>query len=163
MTVLNTWAARWGVSQAAVADLRNALVSVVPPTPEGPAVAGESEAAVQARVRIAASRLGMRVWRNNVGAVHDPEAGVHIRYGLANDSAQVNSVVKSADLIGIRPRVIMPADVGHVIGQFVSYECKHGGWRYAGTPRERAQEAWARLVVSLGGEARFVTSPGDVK
>jgi hypothetical protein len=162
MTTLNTWAARWGVSAAAVADLRNTLVSVVPPAPDL-ATPGRSEAAVQAAVRVAASRAGMRVWRNNVGAIHDPEAGVHIRYGLANDSAQVNAVVKSADLIGIRPRVILPADVGHTIGQFVSYECKHEGWRFTGSPRERAQEAWARLVVSLGGEARFVASAADVK
>ena len=161
--ILTEWAARWAIPAAALADLQARALALDggPPHAE-PWRPGASEAAVQAAVRVEASRLGMRVWRNNVGAVVDPENGVHIRYGLANDSAAVNRVVKSADLIGIRPRVIQPADVGHLIGQFVSYECKRSGWRYAGTEREVAQAAWASLVMSLGGEARFITGPGQI-
>jgi hypothetical protein len=76
---------------------------------------------------------------------------------LCNDSAQINAVVKSADLIGIRPRVIQPGDIGYTVGQFVSLECKHSGWKWAGNERELAQQRWALLVSSLGGEARFIS------
>ena len=100
---------------------------------------------------------GMRLWRNNVGAFHDEAKGIHVRFGLANDSKQVNSVIKSGDLIGIRPRVITLGDVGATLGQFVSLECKNAHWKYRGTEHERAQEAWAALVMSLGGIARFVS------
>lgn len=159
MTTLHDWACHWAVPQAALSDLCNRLGMLDSiPDPFG----GGSEAAVQARVRVRASKLGMRVWRNNVGAFHDAERGVHVRFGLANDSPAINRTLKSADLIGIRPRVIGPNDVGTLIGQFVSYEVKHAGWKYAGTEREIAQANWAALVSSLGGEARFVTSEGDL-
>jgi hypothetical protein len=153
---LTEWAARWRVPEAALDELRQGLLGMIP---EPAAVPGGSEAAVQTRVRVAASRHGMRLWRNNVGAVHDPETGVHIRFGLCNDSPQINAVVKSADLIGIRPRVIQPGDIGHTVGQFVSLEVKHSGWKWPVTPSERelAQQRWAALVTSLGGEARFIS------
>ena len=157
---LTEWAARWGVPAAALDDLRNRMLGLDGGDPR-PA-AGPSEARVQAGTRIEASRLGRRVWRNNVGAVIDPDAGVHIRFGLANDSPAVNKVLKSADLIGIAPRIIQPEDIGHMIGQFVSYECKRPGWRYTGTEREVAQNNWASLILSLGGDARFVTGPGQI-
>lgn len=159
MTDLNTWAARWGVHPAALADLHHMLGAL---DQAAPTADGSSEAAVQARVRVAASAAGMRLWRNNVGAFHDDARGIHVRFGLANDSKQVNDVIKSADLIGIRPRTIVQADVGRCIGQFVSLECKNADWKYTGTDRERAQEAWAALVTSLGGIARFVRSVGEI-
>lgn len=127
-----------------------------------PPVPGESEAAVQARVRVEASRKGMRLFRNNVGAFTDPESGQFVRFGLANDSKQLNAVLKSGDLIGVRPRVVHPGDVGRLIGQFVSREVKRGGWRYAGSPREVAQLNWVNLVNSLGGDAAFCTGEGSL-
>lgn len=159
MTDLNTWAARWQIHPAALADLRAMLGAL---DQAAPTADGSSEAAVQARVRVAASAAGMRLWRNNVGAFHDDAKGIHVRFGLANDSKQVNDVIKSADLIGIRPRTISQDDVGRCIGQFVSLECKHADWKYTGTDRERAQEAWAALITSLGGIARFVRSVGEI-
>ena len=154
MTDINTWAARWRIDPAALADLHCMLGALDQASPLSD---GSSEAAVQARVRVAASAAGMRLWRNNVGAFHDDARGIHVRFGLANDSKQVNNVIKSADLIGIRPRLITLTDVGRRFGQFVSLECKSAGWRYTGTERERAQEAWAALITSLGGVARFVS------
>lgn len=158
--ILTEWAARWGVSGAAVADLQTRVLNLdggAPPPPPG-----KSEAAVQAAARVEASKLGMRVWRNNVGAYSDEKSGSFIRYGLANDSHAVNTRIKSADLIGVRPRIIQPGDVGHLIGQFVSFECKHAGWKFTGTEREVAQQNWANLVLSLGGDARFITGPGQL-
>lgn len=160
MNTLQAWAARWSVSSAAMADL---AASVLGLDPVPPATESLSEAGVQSRVRLAASKAGIRVWRNNVGAVHDSVRGIHMRYGLANDSPAVNAVLKSADLIGIRPRIIQPQDVGQLIGQFVSWEIKESGWKpRPNDPHEQAQAAWAVLVQSLGGEGRFLSSHSHV-
>lgn len=157
---LTDWARTWAVSDSALADLRDRVLGLDGGSP--PPAPGKSEAAVQAAARAEASRKGMRVWRNNLGAYQDPHSGSYVRYGLCNDSPQVNAVVKSADLIGIRPRLIQHADVGHMIGQFVSFECKAAGWKMGNTDREKAQLAWATLVLSLGGDARFVTGEGQI-
>ena len=162
-STITEWARTWAVSDAALADLQ-ARMGLLDHRP-APSLGGSSEAAVQAGVRVEASRLGMRVWRNNVGVVSDPANNVHIRYGLANDSKAVNEKIKSGDLIGIRPRLIQPQDVGHLIGQFVSFECKESAWFYSpnrNDPREKAQFAWAALITSLGGDARFVNGPGQI-
>lgn len=156
---LTDWARTWAIPDAALVDLQQRLGALDAPLPEIPG--GLSEAAVQARVRVAASRLGMRLWRNNVGAGYS-EDGTFMRWGLANDSKQVNERIKSADLIGIRPRIIQQHDVGSLIGQFVSLECKHSGWKWTGSDREVAQNNWATLVMSLGGDARFITNEREV-
>jgi hypothetical protein len=115
------------------------------------------EAAVQARVRLVASQSGARLWRNNVGA-GTLQNGSYIRWGLANDSTALNKVVKSGDLIGINPVLITPEHVGRTLGVFCSREIKREGWRYnPNNARERAQQAWIDLVVSLGGDAAFTT------
>lgn len=120
-----------------------------------------SESGISSDIRLEASELGYRLWRNNVGATHTP-SGQFIRFGLANDSTQLNRVIKSADLIGIRPILITQEHVGLTIGQFISREVKHPGWVYKGTERERAQLAWAELVNSLGGNACFTTGRGTL-
>lgn len=120
-----------------------------------------SEAAVLNLVRLEASRKDCRLWRNNVGAVYAQD-GTFLRYGLANDSAKMNAVLKSADLIGIRPVMITSGMVGTLIGQFVSREIKRGDWRYTGTVTEKAQLAWAELILSLGGDAGFATTEGTL-
>lgn len=119
------------------------------------------ESTVSNDIRLEASQLGYRLWRNNVGALSTP-SGQFIRFGLANDSAQLNKVIKSADLIGIKPILITPEHVGMTIGQFISREVKHAGWKYTGTERERAQLAWADLINSLGGDACFTTGRGTL-
>lgn len=152
---LTQWAARHGVSQAALAELTGIV------TDPQSAPTGQSEAAVQQLVRLEASRLGMRLFRNNVGACKD-ETGRVIRYGLCNDSAQMNKTVKSSDLIGIRPVIITPDMVGHTIGQFVAREVKRPGWSYRGTDREVAQQAFGQLVLKLGGDFKFCTGEGSL-
>lgn len=152
MNNLNQWALRHGVPFAALHELRT-IMGATPTDP--PAVPGESEAAIQKRVQLAATRAGGRLWRNNVGALRD-ERGVPVRYGLANDSAALNKVVKSSDLIGIKPVVITPDMVGHIIGQFVAREVKAAAWSYKGDAHEKAQLKFIELVTGLGGDARFI-------
>lgn len=161
MTSLHEWARKWAISGDALRDLASSVLALdgSPTT----AVPGASEAAVQAQTRVRASQMGLRLWRNNLGVFHDPERGVHVRYGLCNDSPQVNAQVKSGDLIGIRPRVIQPQDVGALIGQFTSIEVKAAGWKHRpNDDHEQAQVRWATLVQSLGGDARFVSDASQL-
>ena len=154
------WAVRHGVGMPALQEL--AALFGMHGGHELPAtVKGTSEAAVQAAVRLEAARKGVRLFRNNVGALVDSR-GVPVRYGLANDSKQLNEVMKSADLIGWRPLLIGPQHVGTVVGQFVSREVKAEGWHYTGADREPAQLAWAQLVTSGGGDAAFCTGVGTL-
>lgn len=156
---LNQWAIKWGVPFEAVEDLRRQMTATS--TEPQATAAGESEAAVQTRIRLEASRKGLRLWRNNVGACMD-DNGNFIRYGLANDSKQMNDVIKSSDLIGIRPVVITKSHVGQTIGQFVAREIKPSAWRYSGTNRESAQLAFLELVAGLGGDAQFANGEGTL-
>lgn len=153
--MMHDWARRHGVSAAALKELMD-IVGV-----NSRCVSELSEAAIQTNIRLEASRKGIRLWRNNVGVMHDADAGIYVRYGLANESAQMNSLVKSGDLIGIRPVTITPTHVGTVIGQFISREVKHGKWRYTGTPREVAQLNWINIVNVMGGDASFTNGTLD--
>lgn len=156
---LEQWAIKWGIPYAAIDDLRRdfGLVNIDPTPPPK----GNNEAAVQAKVRLEASRLGGRLWRNNVGATMD-ERGNFIRYGLANDSKQMNEVIKSSDLIGIRPILITPQLVGCTIGQFMAREIKEPTWNYSATKREQAQLKFLELIKSMGGDASFATGEGTI-
>lgn len=122
---------------------------------------GRSESNVQSRVRLEAADKGVRLWRNNVGA-GTLNNGNHVRWGLANDSPAINAVIKSGDLIGIRPVVITADMVGRTIGQFVSRECKAEDWKRDNSPRTVAQERWRDLINSLGGDAAMVTDEGSL-
>jgi hypothetical protein len=152
------WAVRWNIPPGAMAELQTRVLGL-DGTPG--AEAGTSEAAVQSQVRLEASRKGGRLWRNNVGAGYSDD-GTFMRWGLANDSARVNAIVKSADLIGLRPVLITREHVGTFIGQFVSREIKAAGWQYRGTDREVAQLNWATIVNTLGGDASFATGEGTL-
>jgi hypothetical protein len=152
---LTQWAQRHGVSAAALAELRHVWAQDLPADAlQSPALADMSEAAVTQRGRLAESKRGTRMWRNNSGALLD-ERGRLIRFGLMNDSAQMNKLIKSPDYVGVNPRLITLQDVGHVIGQFVGREFKSGNWRYTGNGREVAQKAGIDLINSLGGDACF--------
>lgn len=151
-----TWAKRHGVTDQALFELQQIFgIHATATTPKD--APGESESAVQARVRLAASKRGILLFRNNVGVLRD-DTGRPVRYGLANDTKELNRVIKSGDLIGGRPVMITPEHVGHVILQFVSRECKPQKWRYSGTEREIAQLNWAQLIAANGGDAAFCTS-----
>lgn len=153
------WALRWGVPFEGINELR-AMWNETSAEPM-PAGGGTSEAAVQAVVRIEAARKGLKLWRNNVGVLNDI-TGRPVRYGLANDTPALNKVIKSGDLIGIRPVRVTPAHVGHTIGQFVSRECKSVGWKYSGDAHETAQLKWTQLIIANGGDAGFTTGEGTL-
>lgn len=158
MASLSDWCARWGVSPAALQDLQQTLIADSQPntikrdTPEQVA---------QAETRCEAAELGCVLWRNNNGVARD-ENGNWIRFGLANDSKQMNAKTKSSDLIGIKPVTITQEMVGTIIGQFLCREVKRGGWKWRGTKRELAQAHYLELVVSMGGDAGFSTGRGSL-
>ena len=153
-----SWAVRNQVGHGALAEL-GVILRIEPPTV--PVPAGASEANVQSRVRLEAARKGVKLWRNNVGALLDSR-GVPVRYGLANDSKQLNQMVKSGDLIGWRRVAITPEHVGSTLAQFISRECKRPEWKYRGDEHELAQLRWIEAVIADGGDAAFCTSEGTL-
>lgn len=161
MNNLHEWARRWNVPLEMFRDLQMTLGTYTVPLPAEAPEAGKSEAWAQSAVRLEASEKGVKLFRNNVGVLED-KTGRPVRYGLGNDSSKMNEVIKSADLIGIRPVVILPHHVGHTFGQFVSREIKAPNWQYTGGGREPAQLAWANLINANGGDAAFATGPGSL-
>jgi len=156
---VDEWARRWDIPPEAVNDLRSQLGALSDNTTTS---SGLSEAAVQSIIRAEASRKGLRLWRNNVGAFKDPNTGRQVRYGLCNDSTRMNRRIKSSDLIGIRPITIGPDHVGKVIGQFVARETKGSGWVFTGRDREVAQRRFLELLASFGADAKFAEREGTL-
>jgi hypothetical protein len=157
--LLTEWVKKWNISDDAIADLRIQFgVDRDHPAPHW--ADNKSEAAIMNIIKLEATNKGCRLWRNNVGAFATDTG--FVRYGLANESTAVNRVVKSADLIGIRPVIITTAHIGHTIGQFLSREVKRNTWAFHDSPEERAQLKWIELVVSMGGDAAFATGEGTL-
>lgn len=117
-----------------------------------------SESSIQSQVVTLSAKLGMRLWRNNVGVLLD-KRGVPVRFGLANDSAKLNDQIKSADLIGWREVVITPDMVGQTIAQFISVECKKERWNGKIDAHVQAQIIWGRMVGTDGGLAMIIDEP----
>lgn len=166
MSTLSQWAARWGkaIPPEALADLhaRMGLAGEQYTASAKRPNEAASESYVQSLVRLEAPKAGVILFRNNVGALPD-ETGRVVRYGLANDSKEMNAQIKSADLVGLRRVLIGPQHVGHTIGQFVSREVKHGAWRFNPKDKhEAAQMKWLELVTSWGGDAAFASGVGTL-
>lgn len=125
-----------------------------------------SETVNQQQARLIMSRLGGHAWRNNSGAgVVTDEYGNErqLRWGLANDSAQLNAEIKSSDLIGITPVLIEPHMVGYYLGVFTALEVKPSGWKLRPSDkRGHAQAKFHQIVRDACGFAGFVTDPQDV-
>jgi hypothetical protein len=159
------WAIRHDVSLEALQELKDIFGIDHVPCPSEKRYPSDGfqkdEAFTQSLVRLEASHKGLRLWRNNVGALLD-KRGVPVRYGLGNDSPALNKIIKSADLIGWRPLLITDALVGSTIAQFLSRECKRPGWKFTGDEHETAQLKWAELVIADGGDAGFCTGEGSL-
>ena len=134
-----------------------------------PAHSDKSEAAIQADIRLAASRdYRAPLWRNNNGAammvdVGNPDAPPRmVRFGLGNDSKAVNEKWKSSDLIGLTPVQITTAHVGKTLGVFTAVEVKEPGWHLTpGDKRANAQANMMNTVATFGGFAGFAQSVDD--
>jgi hypothetical protein len=95
-----------------------------------------SEAAIQQQIRLALSRAGSVMHRNNIGAYRDDQGRV-IRYGVGNPGG--------SDLIGWTPVLITHDMVGGMLGVFTAIEVK--------APRGRPTDAQLNFLrqVQLGG------------
>lgn len=121
------------------------------------------EGAVQNHVRLAAAQLGIELWRNNIGVLKD-ERGVPVRYGLANDSANLNRKIKSSDLIGITPILVTPDMVGQIVGIFTAVEVKESEWVFRPNDEHAlAQNNYCDIVRAAGGYAGFATSVAEFR
>lgn len=143
MDALGLWAQRHGVSALALAELKMLNTDAMTATD---IEYGSSESRVQSQLRLEAPKHGWSLWRNNSGAYQD-DTGRVIRYGVANDSKQLNAVFKSSDLLGIGPN-----------GRFVAVEVKKPGWTKPSNDRERAQANFLGVVNKMGGIGMFATS-----
>jgi len=119
------------------------------------------ESNVLQTIRMKASELGWRIFRNNSGALHASN-GNFIRFGLGNESFGMNKIIKSGDLIGIRPVLITQEMVGTIIGQFVSLEVKRADWQKRDTDHEKAQRRWCELINDMGGYAIITNNSEDL-
>jgi hypothetical protein len=101
------------------------------------------ELAVQNDIRLAAGRGDTRLFRNNTGALKDPN-GRLVRYGLCKGSS---------DLIGYRTVTITPDMVGQQLAVFTAIEVKDRG---APTPEQLHFIAQVKAAGGLAGVARSV-------
>lgn len=106
-----------------------------------------AEAAIQQRIRLALSRAGSVMHRNNVGAYKD-ETGRLIRYGVGNPGG--------SDLIGWTPTVITPNMIGRTVAVFTAVEVKAP----KGRPTD-AQINFLAQVLNAGGIAGIARSADE--
>jgi len=158
---LHTWALRWNLPLECVRDLQTTLGIYTPSMADDAPGAGKSEAWAQSAIKLEASQKGVRLFRNNSGALKD-RTGRLVRFGLGNESEEINKVFKSPDLIGWRPVVITPQHVGYTLANTVMREVKEPGWQYTGNEHERAQLACLNLCSADGGDACFATGTGTL-
>ena len=107
-----------------------------------------SEHEIQQCIRLACGHGPVRLWRNNTGALVDPQ-GRFVRFGLCKGSS---------DLIGLRSLVITPELVGQRVAQFVAVEVK------TATGAIRAeQHAFLEFVQRSGGIGGICRSVRDAQ
>jgi hypothetical protein len=107
------------------------------------------EQQLQNEIRLALGSLpGVRLFRNNVGALKDPR-GQLVTYGLCTGSS---------DLIGLRRVTVTPDMVGQQVAVFTALEVKRPGQ----TPTE-AQGKFLGMVDGMGGLSGVVTSIADAR
>lgn len=94
-----------------------------------------------------ASKIGMTLWRNNIGLAVYPD-GSTVKYGLCQGSS---------DLVGLYPVTITPEMVGQRVAVFVGLEIK----TQAGVMTSKQSE-WLSFVRTHGGIAGVVRDPADV-
>lgn len=107
------------------------------------------ESSIVTDIRIAATRLGARLFRNNCGVARDARSGRPVRFGLCPGSH---------DLIGWTPVTIRPEHVGRTFAVFTGVEVKAG--RTATTDKQHAFHA---AVARAGGISIVARSESDYR
>lgn len=128
----------------------------------------EGEATKQ--VRLGASECGVRLLRNNTGALKD-ENGRWVRFGLGTETKLLREEYKFGDLVGVTPIVITRDMVGKTIGVITMIEVKPDGKlpavirRAEKVPdsREAGQLRAIQFIRNLGGMAWFASTADDMK
>lgn len=121
------------------------------------------EAAATSYIRLDAAQQGVELWRNNVGVLFDKNDRP-VRFGLCNESAELNKRVKSSDWIGITPTLITLDMVGQVVGIFTAVETKKTGWTLLPSDEGGiAQKAFHDIVTRAGGYAGFACDVPDFR
>lgn len=155
---LSSWSLRHQISSTALAELVKMLS--LDPVAVSAGEAGMSEGAAQKKVRLATNSTGGMLLRNNSGALPD-RRGIPVRFGLGNDSKNLNKKFKSSDLIGVTPLRIEPHHIGRVWGVFTAMEMKRPGWYFKATEEEAAQLFFINTVRTRGAIGSFATDPAD--
>lgn len=156
MSTLSDWFNRHDVSEAAQAEYLQLFGFKPEPTVE---LHGKNEAYVQSAVRLAAPMQGYLLGRNNRGALPN-EAGVPIRFGWLNDTAQLDKVCKTGDLLGHQSAWFRDYETLEPVrvAVFSMFECKKDGWVFnPNDKREVAQLRAINMVSTAGGIAGFTT------
>lgn len=160
-TELVAWAMKHRISADAVHELKHILDRPMETNP----LTGDprSEFHNQQLIRtMASARENTYLWRNNVGA-YKTDKGTQLRYGLCNESAKVNRMYKSSDLIGITPVLITEELVGTRVGVFTAIEVKKSVWQPGASSEarkhERAQLRFINAVRNAGGIGLFMNNP----
>ena len=162
------WTKRYPEAAAALLQIQRGTDTFVSKASES------AEGAAQQRARVNAAKQGGILWRNNVGATKAVEhhtcpkcrfsfrvEKTPVRYGLCNDSQQLNKHFKSSDLIGIYPLTITHSMVGSIVGQFWAVEVKAPGtYINMNDQRIAAQANYGALVEQRCGKFQF--SYGDI-
>lgn len=115
----------------------------------------QSEAPVVKRVMMKASKLGLRLLRNNRGMFKTIDGKRIVRAGLEVEGA--------SDLIGIKTVTITQDMVGTKVGVFVAVEVKKPSWKHPSTKTEYQQEQFINQVLIRGGIAFFINNAEDLE
>lgn len=115
-----------------------------------------SEAPVVKRVMMQASKLKMRLLRNNRGMFYTMDKKRIVRAGLEADGA--------SDLIGITTVIITPEMVGMALGIATVAEVKEPNWkRDEKSEHENTQQNFINQVTKRGGIGFFINNHEDLE
>ena len=123
------------------------------------------EAKASQSVRLRATAWGARVFRNNSGVLLN-EVGVPVRFGVGNESKEINKKMKTGDFIGWTPITITQDMVGKQVAVFTNIEAKAVGFKHRKTypagSRENGQQNFNNIVNLANGIAGFAADNNDV-
>ncbi len=115
----------------------------------------KDEAPVVKRVMIRASKLGLRLLRNNRGLFQTLDGKRKVRAGLEAEGA--------SDLIGIKTITVTEDMIGTELGVFLAVEVKKPKWKKPTTKIEKEQENFIAQIIKRGGIAFFINDAEDLE